>query len=127
MPDHDYFNTGPRHPVHFDMHFGHQRASGIKHRQPASRRFFVNNARRAVRAENNHGAIGHFIKRFDKHHTFFAQPCHHKSIVHHFMPHINGRAKSIQYLFDDADRAINASAKSARIGKDDLHSVAPSP
>ena len=104
-------------PIHFFVHFGNQRASGIKHAKTALRRFVLHRFGNAVGGINQRGACGHIGQIFNKHRAFFAQVVDHKFIVHHFMAHINRRTEAFDSTLNNADGAIHPGAKAARIGQ----------
>ena len=61
-------------------------------------------------------AVGHLVQLLDEHRTNRAQSVHHIFVVYHFVTHIDRRAEQIDGALHDVDGAINAGAKTARIG-----------
>ena len=117
MADHDDLVAVLIQTRHFAVHLGNQRASGIKHAKTALRRFLLHRLGYAVRRINQRGAGRHICQFFDKNSSFGAQIVHHEFIVHHFVPHINRRAKQLQCPFHNIDGTVHPRAKAARIGQ----------
>ena len=69
-----------------------------------------------MRAENDGGAIRHFIEFVDKNRTETAQTIDHEAIMYHFVTYIDGRTELLQRLLDDFNCTVDAGAKSARTG-----------
>ncbi|MPM81648.1 hypothetical protein SDC9_128705 [bioreactor metagenome] len=77
--------------------------------------------------ENQDRAIRHFADLLDKNSAALAQAIHHITVMYHFMTDINRCAVNSQRVFDNADSAVYASAKTARVGQQDLHFTPPVP
>src|SRR3546814_1098822 len=67
-----------------------------------------------MRAEDNRDAIGDLIERFDENRALRLQRVNDIAVVHNLVPDIDRRAIFLQREFDDADRAIDAGAETAR-------------
>src|SRR3569623_1494888 len=115
------FASGAAVALDFEMHCGHQWASGGEHLEPALRRRFAHGLGNAVSAEDHDIVVGHLVQFFDEHHALGAQTLRHELVVHHFMPHIHGRTEQLKGALHDIDGAIHAGAKTAGIGEMNLH------
>src|SRR3546814_6658029 len=67
-----------------------------------------------MRAEHDRDAIGDLIERFDEDGAHRLQRVNDIAVVHDLVPDIDRRTIFPQREFDDADRAIDASAETAR-------------
>ncbi len=72
-------------------------------------------ARHAMGAENHRGIVRHFVQFLDEYRADGAQAIDHIFVVHHFVAHIDGRAKQRDRPLDDIDGAVHAGAESAWI------------
>ena len=57
-----------------------------------------------------------------EHRAAFSQALHHHAVMHDFVAHIDRRAVFFQRAFNDFYRAVDAGAKTPRVGEQDLHS-----
>src|SRR5471032_313900 len=102
----------------FHMHFGYQRAGGIKeHRQLTRFSFSTHRLRHTVSREDQNRSIRHFTDLFDKNRTALTQAVYHIAVMHHFMTNVDRRSVELQRAFNNADRAINSRTKSSRISQ----------
>src|SRR5690606_13704814 len=76
--------------------------------------------RHAMRAEYDRDAIGNLVERFDENRAFGLQRVDDIAVMHDLVPDIDRRAIFLQREFDDADRAIDAGAETARRGDQNL-------
>jgi hypothetical protein len=74
------------------MHFGDQRAGCVEHVEPTRLRIAFDRLSNAMRAENGHGALRHFIELFDEARAFLAQIVDHVPIVDNLVTNVHGRA-----------------------------------
>ena len=65
--------------------------------------------------KNNYHIIGNFIQLIDKYRTPCAQVIDNKLIVHHFMTHVDRRAKGFKGTIDNIDSAVDTGTKTAGI------------
>ncbi|MNL38145.1 hypothetical protein D3C87_1603390 [compost metagenome] len=127
MTNQDRFFTTTAGAGDFHMNFGHQRTGRVKHGEIATFCFVTNRLRHTVRGENQDRAVGHFADLLDKDRSALTQAFNHIAVVHHFVTHINRRAVDFQRVFNNADSAVNAGAKTARVSQQDLHLFPPVP
>jgi hypothetical protein len=111
-------------PLHVNL--GDERAGRVQHVEAARFRVAFDRLGDAMRAENRHGALGHFIEFFDETRAFLTQIVDHVAIVDNFVAHVHGRAVLLQRPIDNLDCTNNARAKAAGLGKDDSHMLADS-
>ncbi len=65
-------------------------------------------------AENQHGAVRHFLDGFDKNRAAAAQLLHNVRVMNDLVVHIDGCAIGFQRQLDDINRAHYARAESPR-------------
>src|SRR4030081_1736174 len=109
--------------LHFHVNLGHERASGIKHRESASPGFGLHVARNTVSGENDGVAGRNLLQLLDKHGTQSAQAVHHVGVVNDFVTHVNGPSEQFDRALHDVDRAIDSCAKAAWVGQKNFHRV----
>ena len=96
-------------PVGFDLalsltvNFAHKRAGRIQIIQPASFCLGRNRFRDAMCAEYNRCTIGNFVQFLDENRAFFLQPVDNIFIVDDLVSDINGRAISLDGLFNNLE------------------------
>ena len=117
----DHIAAGTAVPGHFDVHFGHQWTSCIKHFQAAGRRFKSNSPRYTMGTEDKGGTGRHFIQAFHEYRSASAQVVDHKLVMHDFMPHVNRCPQHIQRTIDDFNGAVDAGTETPRVGKYDIN------
>ena len=93
VPNHNNLIALRIQPRHLLVHFGNQRASGIKHAKTALGGFGLHRFGYAMRRVNQRCALRHIRQVVNKNRAFIAQAIHHKFVVHDFVAHINRRAK----------------------------------
>ena len=86
--------------------------------------FLLDFSRDAMGAEDGDGAGRHVLQRLDEARAFRLQRFDHVAIVDDLMAHIDRRAMLGERPLDNVDRPDDAGAKPARLGKNDLHSLA---
>ena len=109
------------------MDFGDQRAGGVKDFQATLSGFLMDTLGDAMGAEDHRGVIGDFGQLLDEHRSLLSQPIHNILIVHDLMAHIDRRFEQFQRSFHNSNGAVHTGAKTARIGKSDLHVTVPQP
>ena len=105
------------------VHLGDQRTRRVDGRKRPRLRFVFDFPRHAVGAEDRHRARWHVLQGLDKARAFRLERFDHVAIVDDLMAHIDRSAMLGQRSLDNIDRPNNASAKPARLGKNDLHSL----
>src|SRR5690554_3742186 len=121
MPNKNTFTAITTVARHFHMHFCYQRAGGIKYSQTPVGRFVFNGAGNPMGTEDDHLIIWHFMQFFNKNCTTLTQILHHKLVMDYLMTDVDGRTKHIQGTIYDVDCTVNTCAKTARVGKSNMH------
>ena len=126
VTDQDDLAPGSSVAADFHVNLGDQRTGGVKNLEAALRRLLPHRARYAVGAENQGGAVGHFVQMFDKDRAASAQIIHHKAVMHDLVAHVDRCAKQFQRPFDNADGPIHPGAKATGISQMNLYAHAVS-
>jgi hypothetical protein len=71
--------------------------------------------------KDGHGVDGHFLEFFHEYRAFVFEAGHHGLIMDDLVPHVYGRAETLDGLLDDADGALDAGAEAARGCQINLH------
>ncbi len=100
---------------------GDERAGGIEHGQAAGLRLLLDAPGDAMGTEDGHRLGRHFRQVLDEDRALLLQAFDHVFVVNDLVADIDRRAILLQRAFDDFDRAHNARAKAARLGKKHLH------
>jgi len=74
-----------------------------------------------VGAENDRCGIGDFIEFFNKNRAALFEVFDHKAVVDDFMADVDRCAEEFNCALDDFNRAVNTGAKTAGIGKENVH------
>ena len=111
----------------FHMDFSYQRAGSVENRQVTTLRFVAYCLRNPVGGENQDRAVRHFANLFDKNRPTLAQAIDDVAIMDNLVTNVDRRAVQRQRVFDNADSAVNAGAKTARVSQQDLHLTPPAP
>jgi hypothetical protein len=122
VADHHDFAPGGAHLGHFDVNLGDQRARGVEHAQPTRGGFRLHSLGDSVGREDDDAARRHLIQLVDEDRALRAQLVDDITVVHDLVPHVDGRAVGCDRPLDDLDRAIDASAETARLGQQHIHS-----
>jgi hypothetical protein len=94
------------------MHFGNERAGGVKIGKAPIFGIDRNRFGNAMRGKHHMGTGGHLVQLVDENGPSCPQAVDHEFVVHDFVPHIDRRAMALQRLLDDLDRAVHACAES---------------
>ena len=73
-----------------------------------------------MRRKYNVAAVGYLVKLLHKNCTFGFQAVNNKAVVDNFVPDIDGCAMLFESELDNLDGTVNARAKSAWGGKEEL-------
>ncbi|KOS92276.1 hypothetical protein DM53_4518 [Burkholderia mallei] len=106
-------------PLH--VHLRDERAGCVEDVEAAGLRILLDGLRDAVRAEDGHGAVRHFVEFLNESRPFISQVFDYVPIMDDLVTYIDRRAVLLQRALDDPDRADNPRTKAARLGKDDSH------
>src|SRR6266511_702581 len=74
-----------------------------------------------MRAEHDDAARRNLRQLVDEDRAQAFEPVDDELVVHDLVAHVNRRAELLQRLLDDGDRAVDAGAKAAGIGEDNVH------
>lgn len=74
-----------------------------------------------MRAIQQNRPFGHFLDRIDKRHAHRREAIHDITIVDDFVIDIDIRAEALDNHIERGDRHVDAGAKAAGIGEEDLH------
>ena len=110
--------------LHFHVDLGDERTGCIKHGETAGLRFGFHRARHAVSGENDRGAGGDFLQLLDEYRAESPQPVHDVSVVHDFVPDIDGPSKQLDRALDNIDRPIHSRTESTWVGQKHFHTLA---
>jgi hypothetical protein len=105
---------------YFEMDLGDQRAGGVDNAQRAVLGAVPFAGRDAVRAEDDALAAGNLVEALDENRAFLLERLEHEAVVHYLMTYVERTAVGAQRAADSLDGAIDARAKAARLGQDDL-------
>src|SRR5690606_10539496 len=120
MTNHDDFPAFGAHARDLDMHFGHQRARGVKDFQATLFGIVTYLTRYAVSRKNNDCTRGSLVQLFNKDRPFIAQVFHHVTVMDDFMAHVDWCTVQFQSAFDNINRAIDPCTESTGLGQNNL-------
>ncbi|MNL08466.1 hypothetical protein D3C87_1291890 [compost metagenome] len=123
VADKDAFTAVAAVACDFDVHLGHQRASGIEHFQATAGGFGAHSLGNTVGAEDHDHVVRHLIQLLDEDRATIAQVFDDEFVVDHFVAHIDRRPEDFQGAVDDFDRPVHAGAEATGVGEFDLHAV----
>ena len=89
--------------------------------RPRDSRLGAHRARHAMRAEHDRAAGRNVVELVDEHRALRAQVVDDEFVVDDFVANVDRRAELRQRLLDDRDGAVDAGAKAAGIGENDVH------
>ena len=121
MPDQHRILPGLAVPGYFHMDLGHQGTGCIEYLQSALRPSLTHCFGNTVGAEYNGRVVRHLIQFVHENCPGPGQLIYHKTVMHYFVAHVNGRAEKFQCTFHDLDRPVHASAESPRVGQVYFH------
>lgn len=99
---------------------GYQRTGRVDVVEPARFGLGRNRLGNAMRAEHDRNAIGHLIERFDENRPLRLQRFNDIAVMDDLVPDIDGGAITLDRQLDDADRPVDAGAKAAWGGHQNL-------
>ena len=102
------------------MHLGDQGAGGVEDAQAPRRRLLADILGDAVGAEDAGGAARDGGNLVDEDGAAVLEIIDHEAVVDHLVADVNGGAEQLEYALDDVDGAVDAGAKAAGIGKQDV-------
>ena len=120
MADEEDVAAGLDELLRLAMNLRHERAGRVEEFEAAADRLVRHRLGHAVRGEDDGNAVRNRVQFVDEHRAHHAQAVDDELVVDDFVPDVDGRAVLFQRQFDDADRAVDACAKSARGGDDDV-------
>ena len=99
---------------------GYQRTGRVDVVEPARFGLGRNRLWNAVRTEHDRNAVGHLIERFDENRPLRLQRFNDIAVMDDLVPDIDGGAITLDRQLDDADRPVDAGAKAAWGGHQNL-------
>src|SRR6187551_814304 len=121
VPDQHHIARIARIAHHFQVHLRDQRAGGVEYLEAAPLRLDFDGAGHAVGRKDHRGTIRNLGQLLDEACTQPAQTIHDMTVVHHFVPHVYGRAEQLYGALHDVDGAVHAGAETPRAGQKYLH------
>ena len=109
--------------LHVDL--GDQRADGVEDLEAPPCAFLAHRLGDPVGAEDHGAVVGNIVKLVNEHGTLGAQAIDDILVVDDLVADIDRRPIEIECALDDPDGAIDSGAKTAWVGKHDLHNGNP--
>ena len=103
-----------------EVHLGHERAGRVDHAQAAARPLGAHLGRDPVGAEDHGRIVRDFVELVHEDRALLAERLDDEPVVDDLATHVDGRLAHRQRQLDDVDRALDARAKSAGPGQEDL-------
>ena len=120
MPNHHDLKALFAHFQDFDMNLGDQRASGIEYLEATALRLPAYGLRHAMRAEDQRRTRRNKCEILDEYRPLGSQVFDHILVVHNLVTHVDRCAVQFDGALNDADGALDARAKAARLRQQNL-------
>ncbi len=120
MADEEDVPSGLDQPFGAPVHLGHERAGRVDKGEAAVPCLGRHRLRHAVRGEDHRPVVRHFAELVDEDRTHLLEAVDDESVVDDFVPHVDRRPEPLQCELDDLDRPVDARAKAARRGNEDV-------
>ena len=114
MADEQDVEPLPHQTLGLAVHFRDERARRIDEIQAARDRAVRHRLRHAVRREDHRPAVGNLVQLLDEDRALAPQFVDDELVVHDLVANIDRRAEALDCQLDDADRPVDAGAKTAR-------------